>query len=421
MAQAGVHPITSEKDIKGMLAVSWVSYLFIYTGRYNFQACMGDMIQNNGFTRTGMGTVAAAFFVAFGLGVMASGFLGDRLSPVPLVFSAILSIGVCNTLFAFLQSQLAMVAVWSLNGVAQAFIWAPMVRLFVNRLSGPQCLKTCVLLCTTGPAGMLLSYGLCTWFLTKANWRAAFFLPGIVLLGTAFWWLFCLRGIERRADAGARPPGVRPAQPTAPVEVPWVLGQLIARSGMVVIGVVCFLLGVLKDGVTTWMPTYLMEQFGLSSSFSVALTMALPVVNLLGVWAANILTQRVFQNEMAANTLLFAVTLAAVTWVTLAAHSLPTALLALTFITTAMVGAGTVFTSIMPLHFRHTGRSATATGLLSFLAYFGSAAASYGFGHISQQFGWAGTRLAWCALALLGVLLCWAGQRKWKHFRKKEL
>ena len=55
--------------------------------------------------------------------------------------------------------------------------------------------------------------------------------------------------------------------------------------------------GLLKDGIMTWVPSFLQEKFSLLTAFSVSLTMLLPLVNLSGVYIGNAVNVRRFRNE----------------------------------------------------------------------------------------------------------------------------
>lgn len=55
------------------------------------------------------------------------------------------------------------------------------------------------------------------------------------------------------------------------------------QSGFLLLMIALFVQGALKDGVTTWVPTYISETYGLSSIVAIMGTMVIPVFNLLGV------------------------------------------------------------------------------------------------------------------------------------------
>jgi OPA family glycerol-3-phosphate transporter-like MFS transporter len=54
-------------------------------------------------------------------------------------------------------------------------------------------------------------------------------------------------------------------------------------------------------------------------------------------------------------------------------------------------------------------------------AYVGCAAASYGFGVISDKIGWNGTIIVWLVLDAVGMLITLLATGKWKRFIKGEI
>lgn len=413
--------LSDEKSVRALFLIAWITYFSTYMGRLNFTAVMNGMIADDGFQKSDMGLVAAAFFFAYGAGQLVSGMLGDRLPPLRLVFFGILTSGFINLAFGFTSDAHIMTALWLLNGLAQSFTWSPMVRLFSERLRGEQCVRVCLGMSTTGPAGMLGAYGAGALAISLGNWRASFFGAFLFMAGVAFVWLFGVRRLERRADKTDEEDEPSPDPSGDAAQTQWTLGRVTVCSGLVFIGAGCCLHGVLKDGVTTWVPTYLTESFHAGAGFSVALTMVLPIVNLAGVFLADRWTHRVFHNEMTVSAVFFAITAAAVLGMGLPFAGLAVSLVLFAVVTSAMAGVNTVFISLMPLHFKRTGRVSTVTGLLNSITYIGSGLASYGFGDLAGRFGWGVTRMFWCAVALAGVAFCVFGFRKWTRFRDSGL
>ena len=72
-----------------------------------------------------------------------------------------------------------------------------------------------------------------------------------------------------------------------------------------------FVHGMLKDGVTSWVPTYINETFCTSSSFSILVTTVLPIVNLSGAYIAKYVYRKLNgQEEKAASVFFLAATAA---------------------------------------------------------------------------------------------------------------
>lgn len=254
--------------------VCWIVYFSIYLGRLNFSASMGEMTRTGLWGKTELGSVAAAFYLAYGLAQIPCGILGDKISPKKLVFIGLIGTTAANLLFPFADSVTGMQILWFLNGVSQAMIWPPVVKMVINLTSGQQSVNIILMLSFTAPAGMLAAYLLDAVMLKAANWRYCFWSAGIWLAAVVLLWQTVIPIIEKKAEKVQKPiKDMRPGKTQENKN-----GISLAASGVLWMLGATFIHGVLKDGLTTWIPTYLIETFTISSSLSVIISMVIPIV-----------------------------------------------------------------------------------------------------------------------------------------------
>lgn len=395
------------RSIYTLFAVCWFSYFCTYLGRLNFTACIAEIETAGALSKVQLGRISSAFFVCYGLGQFFSGFLADRLRAKALVGLGLLGSAAINFGMAISRTPGWMAALWAANGLCQALAWAPLVRTVANLARGEQCARICLNLATTTPAGTLAAYLMCVVCVALGSWRSAFLAGGVFLAAAGAVWLAGITGLERLAARD----GLEDATPLraggasaagAPPRLPLMLLPLCLAA--------C-LHGLLKDGIMTWVPSLLKEQFGFPAAFSIALTMLLPVVNLSGVYLADRANVRRFHNEAAAAGFFFLLCGAGMcAWALAGRGSFPFTFAMLLFSTTCMTGVSTLLLSLFPLRFRRWGAAATVTGVLNAVTYAGSALSSVGFGALSARWGWGVVGLAWCAAALLGAGVCAAGR-----------
>ena len=139
----------------------WIAYFSTYIGRLNYSASLTGIILSEGFSKGQAGMIGTAFFFAYGAGQFVSGFLGDRLAPKKMVFTGLMVSGLCNLAMAGAKSSGLMTAVWCVNGLFQAFIWSPMIRLMYEYYKTETRMKACVSLNSSVPLGTMAAYGAC--------------------------------------------------------------------------------------------------------------------------------------------------------------------------------------------------------------------------------------------------------------------
>ena len=129
--------------------------------------------------------------------------------------------------------------------------------------------------------------------------------------------------------------------------------------------------GTLKDSVTQWVPTFFNSAFGSKTTFSLALTMALPIVNVTGAYFAKALNKRL-RNEVMTSAVFFGIsTLFLLVLRLFGSQSIALALVSMAGVTNCMFAINVMLITMVPLWFHKSGRVSTIGGFLNALAYIG--------------------------------------------------
>lgn len=394
--------------------VCWITYFSIYLGRLNFSASMSEMAQAGIMGKAQLGSVAAAFYLAYGLGQFPSGLLGDRIPAGKLVLTGLLGAAFSNLMFPFIRSVGGMQILWFLNGFSQAMVWPPMARLITDFTSGRRTVNIILAMSFTSPAGMLCAYLLSAVLLDWKGWQYSFWAAAFWILGIALLWFRTVSGFERRNKTAVFPEGKKEK---SEVKLKGICCSAAVSGFLWIIGAT-FIHGVLKDGLLTWIPTYLTERFAIEPSFSVVLTTVLPIINLSGVYLAEYCNKRFFRNEVSTAAVFFVFTFLSMIGMIAGVDKILYGTVVLFAVVTSMMTAvNTLFISLIPIHFQKEGKVATVSGILNAVTYLGSAAASGLFGWIAEQMGWMGTQILWCFCAAMGIICSVTAVRGWKRKR----
>lgn len=419
-----IKKLADDKSIRLFFVICWITYFSTYIGRLNFSASMEAMIVKESFTKSQLGLVAAAFFFAYGIGQFISGILGDKINPKILVFMGVAGSAAINLMMGMCTAYRIMVLLWFVNGLMQSLTWSPISRIVTDRLPEKKCSRVFVNLSTTVPVGTLLTYFICSLAIKYLNWRMSFYFAAFFMLFIAIIWYVFITKLEHKADTYGiseninSNSGVGTEGPSTAIPI----RRIIMVSGLIFIAVAAMLHGVLKDGIMSWVPTYLAESFKTSSAFSLQLTMLLPIINLFGVYFSNYLNNRFFRNELVTAACFFIITvLALLILVNYGNKNIYLSVAMLGIITSSMLGVNTMLVSLIPLYFRRYGKVSTVCGLLNSSTYLGSAISSFGIGAMAEKFGWAITRVSWFILALVGVIVCMLVYKRWSKFIKGDM
>ncbi len=243
-----------------------MAYFMSYLTRLDYAACMVEIQKSLQVGKDVVGLPVTACFASYGVGQLLCGFLGDRCRPQRMIFAGLLGSSVCNILAAWLPWMEAVTLVWCMNGFFQSMLWPPMVRIMAQSMDEAWYRRSCVLVSMASAAATILIYLCVPLCIRFSGWKTVFFLAAFLGAAASFVWI----ALTGKLECGRKPEGTEKGEEAGNG------GDGKARSGgffggapMVPILLAIALHGILRDGIITWMPTYMSEVFGMSSSGSI--------------------------------------------------------------------------------------------------------------------------------------------------------
>ena len=389
----------------------WLVYTVSYFGRLNFSAALAGMIEIGALTKAEGGILGSVFFAVYGIGQLVNGFLGDKVSPFRMVSVGIVLSGLANVLMGAADGVGVMAVLWGINGFAQSMLWSPILYIITYVLTEKRTKTAGVDMTPTVPVGTFGAYLLAWAMMHFFGWRGVFSGAGIlILLIAAVWICVCLK--------------LRVEKVYATVAV-GIIGDkksvwsAFFGSGALLFVGVCAVHGMLKDGVMTWVPTMITENYPVSASFSVLLSTCLPMVNFFGAYlAVFVLKKRGFE-ETRTGILFFGFALLACALMHFVGKvPVVICLVLLATITASMFAVNYIYITLVPQRFAQFGIVSAVSGVLNASAYLGTAVSNYGFGLLSQEFGWGFTIISWVVLCICAIACLLCAMKHWNKFRK---
>ncbi len=393
-----------------------MAYFMSYLTRLDYAACMVEIQKSLQVGKDVVGLPVTACFASYGVGQLLCGFLGDRCRPQRMIFAGLLGSSVCNILAAWLPWMEAVTLVWCMNGFFQSMLWPPMVRIMAQSMDEAWSRRSCVLVSMASAAATILIYLCVPLCIRFSGWKTVFFLAAFLGAAASFVWI----ALTGKLECGRKPEGTEKGEEAGNG------GDGKARSGgffggapMVPILLAIALHGILRDGIITWMPTYMSEVFGMSSSGSILSAVALPICSVFSTLVASWLLQRL-RSELVTGTVLFGTgALGGAVLLVFYNVSPAVCISMMTLITGCMYGVNLMLISRVPGHFARLGNVAAVSGILNAATYVGSSFSASSFGAVAENTGWLQVVLAWVACAVLGTLLLLSGIRRWNVFCRK--
>lgn len=415
---------------RAITALACLLYFTSYITRLDYNAALADIVESTSLGKAEAGIASTALFFAYGVGQIASGFLGDRIRPDRLITAGLITTAVCNLLLPFFDTVVPMAAVWAVNGLAQAMFWPPLLKILIRYVPKEKFASACFLVVAASQVATVVIYLLVPLVIVTLNWRSVFYIASGFALVTAAVWCAGFAAVSR-AGRGDTADAIAGAHDTAPetdaaadaaaaetdAAPPVRLMSVLWGCGIAGILIAIAAQGFLKDGITTWMPTYISETFGLETSMSILMNVVLPVVSILGIYLITTLYRRFCRNEVRVAAVCFALAapLALVLYF-FADYSAVLSLVLSALVVCLMHGVNLVLISYAPGRFARLGKVSTVSGITNAATYVGSGLSSYGMAAIAETLGWADTVLCWVFIAVSGAGAALLSVRPWKRF-----
>ena len=390
---------------KQVRMITWLfsaTYMISYITRINFSSIISEMEAQTGFSRSLLAMALTVSAVTYGLGQIVSGILGDRVSPKKLVATGLAVTVGMNCLIPLCANPLQMAVIWSINGFAQSFMWPPIVRLMSALLDTEEYNRAVVRVSWGSSFGTILVYLLAPVLISLSGWKSVFrvcALCGGVMIPL---WLLLCRDMPVSKPQASR----KSTEGSTGLFSPLMLGIMAA----------IVLQGVLRDGVTTWMPSYISETYNLSNRIAILTGVIMPLFSIASFQAAAQLYHNRLTNPLLCAGAIFAFGTVSGLFLFLLSGSTPVcSVLFSALLTGAMHGVNLILICMVPPFFFRYGNVAAVSGMLNCCTYIGSALSSYGIALISENLGWRSTILIWVLLAAAGTAICFSGIQGWNR------
>ena len=404
--------------VKGRVkAIAWLlclAYFASYVMRINLSVVIVEVYTSLGKTKDDVAVILTALTIAYGLGQILCGVLGDKIKP-RLMLTIGFGIAIaCNiTMFFVSESIIAMTIIWGINGLGHAMFWPPIVKLMAQHLTDAEYSYASVRVTWGSSFATILLYLSCPFMLFIMSWRTIMLICAIVgAIIMALWIILYpkLFGGERSMLDDLKAPKEKGVKPPKYVFLPLIL---------IMIAIV--MQGALRDGVTAWMPAYLVEEFSIPSKWSILITVVLAIFSMISFTVFDYINRRFFKNEVLSAAMIFVIATASAGLLYLTNHFniAVLSILLMSILVACMHGTNLMLIAIAPKRFKRSGKVSTYSGIMNACTYVGAAISTYGFAALATAFGWGVTIIVWVGVALLGALLCFIAYPKWKKMRNE--
>ncbi len=396
------------KKISKLQFLCCLVYFVSYITRIDYGAALAEIVNDLQISKEIASIAVTGSFITYGLGQIISGILGDKFKPRKLITFGLIGTSLINVSMAILPGIFWMTAVWCFNGFFQALMWPPLVKIMADNMAKDEYARSVKNVSAASSIATIAIYLIVPAAIFISGWRLAFVFAALCGVVTALFWAKHTVGIKE--GQSVKTEATAATDTMKGLGIVWLLIPILLAIA---------LQGVLRDGITTWMPTYIFEVFDIGVSMSIMTAAVLPIFSIFSVNVATALERKI-GNPVKTAGILFALGLiSCVIMIPLYEKSVLICSLLMAVITGCMHGVNLMLISRLPVYFSRYGKVSTVSGILNAFTYVGSAASTYGFAVLSENLGWGFTISGWAVIAFIGTAICFLCIRKWNRFCAK--
>lgn len=393
-----------------LIFLGWLIYSTSYLGKVNYSANITQIIDFYGITKAQAGLVPTFFFFAYGIGQVINGLFCKKYNIKWMIFLSLFISATIN-LFIAVGSDFSVVKwLWLINGLVLSVLWPTVVRLLSETLPQKSLGTSSVVMGTTVATGTLVIYALSSVFAIFDNFKLAFYTAAFCVYIVSFCWLFLYKRAVEKAVKEKEKDTLTEEKSSDTESAAFENKE--KKLFFVSVCILCFCaigVNLIKDGLTTWVPSILKEEFSMTDSLSILLTLFLPVLAVFGNMCA-LRMHKSIPDYVNHCTIVFAI-MSILIGVIIGSLSLKlvafmlVGLISVNFLASSL---NSLITSIFPLFMRGKVNSGLFAGVLNGFCYVGSTISSYGLGVIADLFGWSAvfwTLIFFCVIVVVVWIL----------------
>lgn len=176
------------RTLAAVLGLTWVAYASYYLGRKSLSVVRSRLV-GEGVSAGSIAAMDTGYLVAYAVGQLASGAVGDRVGARKLIGVGMIVSAIACALFATSTIAALMIVFLSLDGLAQATGWPGSNKAIAAHTTRELRGRVMGVWATCYQVGGLVATALATLLLDRFGWRSAFVLPaawmglyGVVIL-----------------------------------------------------------------------------------------------------------------------------------------------------------------------------------------------------------------------------------------------
>lgn len=402
-----------------LVIVCFVTYIVIGLTRNAYSAAIVGIISEGYFTKSQAGIISTSFSITYCLSQIVGSYFVDKISPFKIILLGTIVTIFSNIAMAISPTYWVIFIARGVCGIAQFGIWPAILRILSEYVNEQHRHTWRYILPLGINAGTVISYigaALIT------NWRGLFTLAYISMAIATVIFIITYKYADKKAVVKViEPKTPQKAVDKKPEKDEIGVFKLLATSGVLFFIIPVFVRSLINGGLGSWMPTMLMECYGVSPAISSAMTTISAISNFVAVFWVVLLYPKVFKLQSTAMGMLFLFTIPFLLGSAFIGRIPIMLVIIFLSVTNTFKNAIHQFNTVeVPGAFTKYNKAGMVAGLINSVATGAGILSGWLWGFMADNYNWSIIIIVWAAMALLAAICCFASTPLWKRFVNKS-
>lgn len=398
-----------------LIIVCFLTYTIIGLTRNAYSAAIVGIIREGYFSKSDAGIIATSFSITYCISQIAGSYFVDRISPFKLiVFASVVTI-LANVAMSLTPTYWVIFISRGICGIAQFGVWPALFRILSEYIN--KCYRNTWRYIL--PLG--ISFGSVISYLGAAviyDWRGLFTFSYIAMTIATVVFIITVIYAEKKAVASVKENNVVDTSTKNNTHTHNEVGvfKLLSSTGALFLVIPILVKTLINSGISSWMPTMIMESYGVSPSFSSIMTTISTCANFAAVIWVIIFYPRVFRLQTTASGMFFVFMVPLLVGTAIYIGIIPVLwiVISITLINTLSGAIHQFYTVEFPRAYTKFNKAGMIAGLINSVATVGSIISSWLWGVMADTYSWDVIIWTWAVMSLVAACCSFAATPLWK-------
>ncbi|MET3851236.1 MULTISPECIES: MFS transporter [unclassified Paenibacillus] len=274
--------LSREARSRWILAALYAAWIVSYIDRTVVSLALSQIGLDMKLEASALGVVLSSFFVGYALMQIPGGWLGDRFGSRKVIVFAVLMWSVFTGLTGAAWSLTSLLLIRFLFGIGEGAYPAASTKAVSDYFARAKRTKAQATMMSSNALGGAIAPIVCTPFLLWLGWRHTFLAISFLGVIIVAWFLLITRRAAVTQDA-----------PTASKADKGVYKELLRNTTLWKVMLLFFFANIASWGLSSWMPTYLMEAQGIDLKSAGLISVIPGLIGVLGMLVSGRILDRI--------------------------------------------------------------------------------------------------------------------------------